>query len=789
VAERTDAAARTFIRTEVEVEGRRETRIVEKPAFDVTPWDADAPLTAVGARRPRVDAAEKLAGRARYTADVTLPGMRHAVLVRAPWPRGRVAGLAADAARAVPGVVGVFGWDDLAADREAGRLAGAGAKLFTPDVRYAGQPVGVVVADTLDAARRAAALVAVTGEALPFAATAEQALADDAPPVRGRGANVSPGSPRELARGDVDAALADAPVTVRLTVRTPAALHSPLEPHGAVARWDGDQLTIWEGTQGIFRVRDDVARAFALPQADVRVVMDHMGGGFGAKNYAGTHTLVAAWAARHLGAPVRCLLDRAGVQTDTGHRPPTEQHVTLAAERDGTLHAIALEATVTLGERGWEGGPARIYHELYRCPNVRTRETFVFANTSQMRAFRGPGYAEGAVGLEIAMDELARVLGMDRIALRLANVPARDQAQDRPYTGHQLAECIETAWRRLPAARGNPPHGNAPRETTDVPAGARYRRGRGLAAQIWSTGGGPPAYAWVRLHKDGSVHVLAGTQDLGTGSKTILAQVAADALGADVGSVRCVAGDTERTPYTGNSWGSMTTPSVAPAVRMAAEDARRQLLEAAAGVLDADPAALTVAASVVTDPATGRALSFADLGRALGEVMIMGRGSRGPNPEGRAIVTVGAHAAEVEVDTWTGAVRVLRLVAVHDAGRIVNPLLAESQMQGGMQQGLGWALFEERVLDPAVGVVLNAGLHEYKIPTAADCPPFEVHFLPGADPEANTVGARGIAEPAIIPTAPAIANAVADALGAPVHALPITPARVHAALAGRDAAS
>jgi xanthine dehydrogenase YagR molybdenum-binding subunit len=313
---------------------------------------------------------------------------------------------------------------------------------------------------------------------------------------------------------------------------------------------------------------------------------------------------------------------------------------------------------------------------------------------------------------------------------------------------------------------------------------ATITRGRGLASQVWNAGGGPPAYAIVKLNSDGSADVLTGTQDLGTGSRTILAQVAAESLGASPAGVRVVIGDTERTPYTGNSWGSMTTPSVAPAVRMAAEDARRQLLEAAAQLLDVAPDELEARDGVIAVRGGDRSMSFAAVAERLGDVMIIGRGSRGPNPERTAISTFGVQFAEVEVDVETGVVRVLRIVAAHDAGRVINPTLAESQLEGGILQGLGYALFEERILDPRLGISLNPTMHDYKLPTLSDIPAIDAFCVPGSDPS-NHTGARGLAEAPIIPTAPAIANALADALGVEIGEIPLTPWRVLASMRAR----
>jgi xanthine dehydrogenase YagR molybdenum-binding subunit len=313
----------------------------------------------------------------------------------------------------------------------------------------------------------------------------------------------------------------------------------------------------------------------------------------------------------------------------------------------------------------------------------------------------------------------------------------------------------------------------------------RYRRGIGMAAQVWGAGGGPPAYALVRLESDGSASVLTGSQDLGTGARTVFAQVAAEVLGMPVAQVRTILGDTERLPYTGNSWGSMTTPSVAPAVRMAADDALAQAKEAAAQLLDATPDAITAANGELATADGTRRIAWRQLMRQLGDVMIVGHGSRGPNPERTALASFGAQFAEVEVDTATGVVRVLRIVAAHDAGRVLNPTLAESQLEGGILQGLGYALYEERVLDARLGLVLNPTVHDYKIPTLADTPAITAFCVAGADAVANHVGARGLAEPPIIPTAPAIANAVANALGVDVNEIPLTPWRVLDALASR----
>ncbi len=749
-----------YVSTIVEIEGRDERRVVETPAFDVPPWTEQEQLAIVGTRAPRVDAPAKVAGRATYTSDVALPGMLHAVIVRAPLGPGRLERVDVSAAHAVAGVVDVLTADDLKRPTKFSGIA-----LFDPAILYAGQPVAAVCAESLRAAEAGAAALAPVVPASQPLLDPVAAAADEEPDV--------------VERGDVERGLKEADVLVRREYRTPSQLHTALEPHGAVAQHDGDRLTVWESTQGVFRVRDDVARAMSMPRSAVRVLMDYMGGGFGAKNHAGPHTIAAALFARRTGKPVRCVLDREGEQIDTGHRPATLQHVTLGARRDGRLTAIVADMWVALGAGGWEGGPAQIFHQMYSCPNVRTTERFAYTHSQPMQAFRGPGHTEGAFALERAMDTLAKELGIDPLEIRLRNFAARDELKDRDFSSNNLRRCYDEAAERFGwAARRS-----APRTIEGQP---NLRRGSGMASQVWPAGGGPPAHATLTMHSDGTPEVLSGTQDLGTGARTILAQIAAESLGARLGDVRVVLGDTERTPYAGNSWGSMTTASVGPAVRMAAVDARGKMLEAAAELLECHPDDLDARDSRISTRDGARTLTFADVMKRIGNVMIAGHGTRGPNEQKLGLMSFGAQFAEVEVDSETGHVRVLRIVAAHDVGRVINPTLAESQLEGGILQGLGFALFEERILDAASGLPLNPTMHDYKIPTIADTPEIEAWCVATVDARANHIGARGLAEPPVIPTAPAIANAVADALGVDITEIPLTPWRVLTALQGQQ---
>lgn len=808
-------ADKRFVATKVEVEGREETRIVEVPPFEPAPWTEDAVLDVVGCSIPRSDALEKVTGRAKYTVDVQRARMLFAAPVRTSVAHGRVVAIDPAPALAMPGVEAVLLRDEMEGIRHDG------GQVFDQTIRYAGQAVAAVCASTFDLAKRAARAVIVKVEAAPHAVTAEAALRPEAPRVRPKG-NLGKTSPRVVQRGEPDAALSDADVVIEREYRTPVALHTCMETHAAVAEWLAEQVTVWESTQGIFNTREDLADAFGLKHSQVRVIKDYMGGGFGSKNGASQCAYIAVALARKTGRPVRCAWDREGEQLDSGNRPATTQRVRLGAKRDGTLTAIVLDATIQMGVGGWFAGPGKIYHELYACPDVRTTETFVYTHTGAMSSFRAPGHVEGAFGLECAMDALARELGMDPLELRRKNYATRDQEKNRRYSAKRLDECYRAgaerfgwdtfsagAARRLrsrPALRAGfagrtAEGGRAPIRATGAGEN-RYRRGRGMASVSWGAGGGPPAYAAVRVNPDGTVEVLTGSQDLGTGARTVFTQIAAEAIGADVADVSTILGDTERLPYTGNSWGSQTTASVGPAVRMAAEEARKTLLQAASALLDVpveelecrnsrvfvrnSPRAENRPEAPVGHTPPGWELSFAEIGEKLGDVMIIGQGMRGPNPENTAMTAFGAQFAEVEVDTETGQVRVLRIVAAHDSGRIINPRLAESQLEGGILQGVGFALFEERVLDERLGVPLNPTMHDYKVPTMADVPAIEAFFVPGADTVANHIGVKGVGEPPIIGIAPAIANAVADAIGVEVSEIPLTPWRILQAVLGGD---
>jgi CO/xanthine dehydrogenase Mo-binding subunit len=736
-------------------------------------WGPDAGLTIAGRAHPRVEGVEKVTGRARYAYDVRLPGQLYARVLRSPFPHARIRRIDTSRAERLPGVRAVLSSAN-APEIEWYRES----RLFDRTLRFQGDEVAAVAADTEEVAEDALRLIEVEYEPLPFVVDLEAALRPEAPRVHADG-NLA-GEPKTYERGDVEAGFQEAEVVIDEVYTTQTALHNCLEPHGCTAHWDGDRLTLWDSTQAVFDVRQQVAEKLQLPEHHVRVIMQHMGGGFGAKQIAWKHTVIAALLAREAGRPVQLMLDREAENLAAGNRNATRQHVRLGARRDGTLTAVEVEirqaagAYLVGGEGSDTSGP---YRRLYRCPNVRTEQRTVFTHTGPAVAFRAPGFVEGAFALESALDELARVLEMDPLELRLKNYTGEDQQRGMPYSSPEaLRQCYE----RAAEAFGW-------REYRRPPAEGAKRRGIGLAAHDWGGSGYPPGYAWIKLNGDGTAEVVTGTQDIGTGTRTGLTQIAAEELGLPIERVVLHLGDTASGPYAPVSSGSATQATIGPAVRAAAADARTQLLRVAAELLEAAAADLSIREGRISVAGVpDRSITAEEVMQRIAPHMILGRGARGPNPEDRSIRTFGVQCVEVEVDTETAELTLLRVAASHDCGRIINPTLVESQVIGGVTQGIGFALTEERVVDAGSGVVLNANLEDYKLPTVADVPPIEHAHPDLPDPVANPTGAKGIGEPPIIPTAAAIANAVRDATGVRIRHAPLSRRRLLEALAGGD---
>jgi CO/xanthine dehydrogenase Mo-binding subunit len=726
-----------LIRTEKEVEGKftEQWIVVEEDALEQ--WPA-GPLETVGKPAERVDGPARARGEVTYTADVQLPGMLHAAVLRSPYARAHLVDMDLDAVRRSPGVRGVLGPEEL--------------DLLTKEPGYQGQPVAAAAADSFAEARAALAASAPKWDVLEPLLDADEAVR--------RGSLV--GEARRYSRGDVERGFAEADVVVEAEYRTPSLLHNALETHQSVCAWEGGRLTVYTSTQYVWGVRDELADSFGLAKDDVRVVCRYVGGGFGAKAEAGDYTHVAAELARRTGRPVRCALTRREENVDSGNRNATIQRLAVGARADGTLTALRGEYVCLLGWDGWLPSTAGPMQMLYACENVETAEYGAKLNTPPMEAFRAPGFVEGTFGLECLLDELAVRLELDPLELRRRNYASSDPLDDRPFSGKNLAECYRRAephWSRREQVRGS--------------SDETWKRGLGLASQIWYGGGGPPSYAWVRVGSDGDATVVTAMQDIGTGTRTAMAQIAAEELGLPLGRVRVELGDSARGPYAVVSGGSSTVSSMGPAVRSAAADAGRQIVEIAAQRFDLEERVLSLRNGNVVS-ADGGGWPIEEVTGLLGDAQILGRGARGPNPTGMRVLTFGIQVAEVAVDVETGEVKVERIAAIHDVGRIINPLGARSQVEGGIVQGIGHSLSEQRLLDPESGVVLTQTLDAYRVPTAADVPEIVVELVDVPDAHLTNLGAKGLGEPPIIPTAAAIANAIRDATGADVRSLPIT---------------
>jgi xanthine dehydrogenase YagR molybdenum-binding subunit len=722
-----------LIRTEKEVEGRFEEvwLVVEEDALEQ--WPA-GPREVVGRPATRVDGLARARGEALYTADIRLPGMLHAAVLRSPHPRTKVTRIDLSAALEAPGVRAAIGPGDIPA--------------LTGEPGYEGQAVAAICADTLDQATAAVALVEVEWDVLeplldPDEAVARGSVMDEA---------------RKSDRGDLERGLAEADVVVEATYRTQVVLHNSMETHQSVCRWVGDELEVYISTQYVWGVRNELARVLGMDPDRIRVVCDYMGGGFGSKNGPDDHTYIGAELARRSGRPVRTALTRAEEHVAAGNRAATIQRLVAGARSDGTLTALGGEFVNAVGASGWNTFTEGPMQTLYACPNVRTTTHGAKLNLPPMKAFRAPGFVEGTFGLECLLDELAAKLGVDPLELRRRNHADIEPVEGRSYSGKNLLECYRRAephWERRHEVRA--------RSTATV------KRGVGMASQVWWGGGGPPSYAWVRVGSDGHAAVVTATQDVGTGTKTALSQIAAEELGLPLEHVTFAVGDTTRGPYSTLSAGSSTLPSMGPAVRAAAADARRQILELAAQRYGDDAGELTTE-------------QFAEVVGLLGNGQILGTGARGPNPAGMQVLTFGVQVAEVAVDVETGEVTVERVAAIHDVGRVVNPLTASSQVEGGVIQGVGHTLSEERLADPPTGAILTRSLDAYRMPTIADVPEIVSELVDVPDEHLTNLGSKGIGEPPIIPVAAAIANAIRDATGADVRSLPISRAEMLAAL-------
>jgi CO/xanthine dehydrogenase Mo-binding subunit len=739
-----------LIRTEKEVEGQYTEQwvVVDEDAIDQWP---EGPLEIVGREVPRVDGVQRARGQARFTADLQLPGMLHTAVLRSPYARARVNNIDLAAARSAPGVRAVIGPKDL--------------EQLTDEPGYVGHAVVAVAAETFEQARAAADRIDVEWDVLEPLLDPDEAVRRD---------SYTNDGPDTYDRGDFERGLAEADAVVEAEYRTAVVLHNSLETHQAVCHWEDDGITVYISTQYIWGIRKTMAERLGLPPDKVRVVCHAMGGGFGAKNNPGDYTSIAAELAKRTGRPVRCALTRREENIASGNRNATIQRLTVGAKSDGTLTALGGDFVNAIGFSGWSMTTEGPMQMLYACDNVRTVNYGAKLNTPPNAAFRAPGFVEGTFGLECLLDELAAKLDLDPLELRRRNYADSDRIDDRPFSSKNLAECYRRA----------EPHW-AKRDEVRARSQGPWKHGVGLASQVWFGGGGPPSYAWVRLGADGRIQVVTAMQDIGTGTRTAMAQIAAEELGIPFEHVQVSLGDSARGPFASISAGSSTVPSMGPAVRSAAADVKRQVLEIAAQRYHLEERVLDLKNGRIVS-ADGGSWPLEELTCLLEDGQILGKGARGPNPTGMRVLTFGVQVAEVAVDVETGEIRVDKIVAIHDVGRVINALGARSQVEGGIIQGIGHTLSEERIVDPATGSILTRTLDAYRMPTIADVPEIVADLVDVPDPHLTNLGSKGLGEPPIIPTAAAIANAIRDATGAAVRSLPITREEMLRALREAD---
>lgn len=747
----------------------------EVPSDEPPPLPSNAELNWIGKPTVRYDGPAKAMGRARYTADVHLPGMLYARMVDASIPHGRIVSIDTSEAEKLPGVKAIH-----VIEHTYGVAELRDPKQETPSrypiVRYAGQPIAGVAATSPQIAADAAALIKVQYDTMPFVVDRTAARAADAPvvfpgPADAAGSAGGGGGPRNVPQtgnvhgpqrktvGNVEDGFKEADTVVEGEYFTQVQTHSALETHGFVVDWKPEEVTVYASTQGTASVRDEFSSVFKLPKSQVRVITEYMGGGFGAKFGAGNEGVVAANLSRKANGPVKLMLDRKQEHM-VSNRPDSHQKLRIGAKNDGTLTAIQLTSygTAGVGTGAGTAGPAT---NMYKCPNLLTEEYDVFINAGPGAAFRAPGHPQGCFAFEQAIDELAVKLNIDPLTLR-------DKIDENPARRVERQVILErTNWKnRRPAGSDTGP----------------VKRGMGIAQSVWYRFINMDSSCEVRLSRDGSVELMSSVQDLGTGTKTMLAVVVAEELGVPPSSVMIRIGDT-RFPIGPNSGGSVTAGSITPAVRNATYNIKRQLFDAVAPQLGTTAENLDVQKDRIVfknDPS--RSYSLKQLAAKLPTSEISARATRQPEYAKQRLTYGGVDYVELAVDTETGRVHIEKVFGAHDCGRPINPTGVISQINGGMLQGISYALFEQRVMDRNAGYMLNANLENYKILGAREVPEIEVVLVENYIAQSST-DAAGIGESAgIITLAAAIGNAFYNATGVRMRSIPMTPAKVLQAL-------
>ena len=733
----------------------------------------------IGRRTPRVDGPLKVTGKAQYASDFKFPGMLYAVPVEATIANGRMIKLDTAAAEKMPGVRAIFQRENIGQIFRS--VLGPGFEgvvderrpPFADDIiRYYGQYIALAVADTFETAKAAADAVRATYvKDNPNVET--DLKADDEPDEVAT--TFAPVKRLQSERGDAESAFASAPVKLDQTYVTPAETHNPIELQATTAIWDGSTLTIYEESQGVFNLRGVLAQMFGLPRENVRVITKFVGSGFGSKLWPWTHCALAVAAARQLGKPIKLVISRRMMFQTVGHRPRTQQRVRLGATKDGKLVSLQhdyVNAQAILDDYHEDCGEATAFQ--YSVPNLRVKFGRARRNVGSPTSMRGPGAVPGLYATESAMNELADQLKIDPVGLRVLNEPKINESLGIPFSSRHLLECFKLGADKFGWSKRNPEVGSMKRDGLTL--------GWGMAGCTWIAARFP-AEANVQLRDDGTARVACGTQDIGTGTYTILAQLTSQKTGVPLDKVEVALGDTAL-PEGPLSGGSMATGSVVPAVFAAADNATASLLTIASTTPGSPfekrkPADLAFEGGrvFVKVDGPGAGVPFADLLRRANVRLVTGSGKSEAtfgNPKPKfSTHSFGCHFVEVTWQPEIARLRVSRVVTVIDAGRILNPLAARSQIEGAVVMGIGMALLEHTSYDPQNGAPINSNLADYVMAVNADTPAIDVHFLDFPDKEINELGARGIGEIGLAGFAAAVTAAVHHATGIRVRELPV----------------
>jgi xanthine dehydrogenase YagR molybdenum-binding subunit len=740
----------------------------------------------IGKPIDRVDGRLKVTGRARYAAEWQIEGIAYAALVTSTVSSGTIQKLDTSAAKKAPGVIDVI-WHDNAiklhsqeqekrpvVDPENGDPL---SPLQDTRILFNGQPIAVVIADSFERARYAASLVKVEYADSKTFVGFETAISERNVPEKERGSPKKQERSTDYKRGDPEKALRQAEVKIEQTYSHPAEHHNAMEPHATIAVWEGPKLTLYDKTQWVDNVRDQVALAFNMSADDIRVVSPFVGGAFGSGLRVWPHVLIAAMAARQVQRPVKLVLMRAQLYSIVGYRPQTAAKLSLAATRDGRLTAIDLEGIAqTSTYEQYTESLTDVAKYCYTCPNVATRYRLVSMDVNTPASMRAPGEASGTFALESAIDELAEACNIDPLEFRIRNHADRDPEKDLPWSSKSLKECYQAAGEKFGWSRRN----SRPGANRD----GDFLIGHGMATATWPTYQSP-ATVLVRVLADGTAVVRTAASDIGPGTYTVMTQIAADTLGLPLEKVRFELGDS-KLPQAPVQGGSQTVASVGSAVQGAARAMRSKLIDAATRAKDSPLHGTSADDLTIEDGRvfvrsdTSRGQSFAELVKLSGRdsLEVTHRWKPEDVEEKVSIHSFGAHFVEVRIDSQLPRVSVSRVVSAFAAGRIINPKTAQSQALGGIVGGIGMALMEQVDRDPRTGRVMNANLADYHVPVHADIGSIEVIYVDEVDKHVNPIGAKGLAELSLTGIAAAIANAVYNATGKRVRDLPIVPEKL-----------